>query len=294
MDVDDLRLLLDLKRTGSFTGAARQARVAVSTVARRIEALESRLKLRLVDKRMNGARLTPEGERIAALADPVVDGLARIARTAAALRQGSERETVLVSATEFIVSDILAPALPGLLAGRADLTIVLRSEAAVISLAAREADIAVRMSRPQGNSLVARRLPEQRLGLFASTAYLAGRAPEEIDLRRERLLVYDDSYGRLPELDWIAAHALDASVALRTGSTRALLEATIHGGGVGLLPRSAATRAGLTELPPPSPLGGRAPWLVVHRDLRRVPAIRAVLAWVADAFARASSASALP
>lgn len=286
MDAGDFGILLDLKRAGSFSGAAKRAGVAVSTVARRLDAVEARLKLRLVDRRMNGAVLTPDGERIAALVEPLVDGIARLERAAAALRTGAGRDSVTLSATEFIVSDVLAPALPRLAAAHPRVALTLRSEAQVVSLAGREADLALRMTRPEGNSLFARKLPEQRIGLFASSAYLAGRAPAAIDLSAERLLVYDDSYGRLPELDWIGTLGLEHAVALRTGSTRALLSATLAGAGLGLVSWTAARAAGLIEIPLPAPLPVRAPWLVVHRDLRRVPAIRAVHGWVVETFNR--------
>ncbi len=286
MDSADIDLLLHVARSGSLSGAAKRLSIAVSTVGRRLDALEATIGLRLIDRRMNGARLTPSGERIAALAEPVQEGLARINRTAAAMRQGGEQERVTISATEFIVADILAPALPRLFEQRPAISVILRSEAAVVSLAGREADVAVRMSRPEGNSLLAKKLPEQRLGLFASAAYLRGRDPVLLDLSAERLIVYDDSYGQLPEIEWLVAAGLEGQVAMRTGSTRALIAATKSGIGIGLLPIWAARLEGLTELPAPASIPGRAPWLVVHRDLRRLPGIRAVHAWIIDTFGR--------
>lgn len=286
MDSSDISLLLHVARTGSLSGAAKRLGIAVSTVGRRLDALEATLGLRLIDRRMNGARLTPSGERIAALAEPVAEGLARIDRTAAAMRQSGEQESVTVSATEFIVADVLAPALPRLYQLRPAISVTLRSEAAVVSLAGREADVAVRMSRPEGNSLLAKKLPEQRLGLFASDTYLRGRDPLLLDLHSERLIVYDDSYGRLPELDWLVVEGLERQVAMRTGSTRALIAATKAGIGIGLLPIWAARAERLTELPAPASISSRAPWLVVHRDLRRLPGVRAVHAWIVDTFGR--------
>lgn len=288
MESADIDLLLKIATSGSLNGTAKQLGIAVSTVSRRLDGLEAKLGLRLVDRRMNGARLTDAGERLAALAEPVAEGLARISRAAAAMRQGGQ-ENVVVSATEFIVSDVLAPALPHLLNGHPDVRIVLRSEAAVVSLAGREADLAVRMSRPEGNSLLAKKLPEQRLGLFASDAYLRGRDPQSLELSSERLLVYDDSYGRLPELDWIITTALEPAITFRTGSTRALVSATASGAGIGLLPVWAAASAGLRQVPTPVDIPARSPWLVVHRDLRRLPAIRAAHAWIVDTFSRLRS-----
>ena len=73
MDNDDLRYLLAVAQLGSLSSAARRLDVSISTVARRLDALEAALKLRLVDRRTNGVRLTPHGERIAAMAEPLVE-----------------------------------------------------------------------------------------------------------------------------------------------------------------------------------------------------------------------------
>jgi DNA-binding transcriptional LysR family regulator len=80
---------------------------------------------------------------------------------------------------------------------------------------------------------------------------MGGRDPVLLNLRSEQLIVYDDSYGRLPELDWLVAAGLEKQVAMRTGSTRALIAATKAGIGIGLLPIWATCAEGLTELQPP-------------------------------------------
>src|SRR5882672_1996949 len=112
VEIDDLAWLLAIARTRSLSAAARARGVAVSTAARRLDALEAELGLRLVDRRPDGARLTPDGARIAALAEPAIESAELIARTAAVMRAGGDRLPVAISATEFIVSEVLAPALP--------------------------------------------------------------------------------------------------------------------------------------------------------------------------------------
>lgn len=283
MDSKDLSWLLDVAQAGSLSAAAKGHGVAVSTVARRLDALEGTLKLRLLDRRRDGVRLTRDGERIATIAASVVDGIGRLELAAAAMRGGG-KEPVIVSATEFIVSDVLAPALPRLWARHPALKVDLRAQAQVVSLAGREADLAVRMSRPEGASLLAKKLPTQKLGLFASRDYLAGRDPATLDLSCERLIVYDDSYGRLSELDWLSLCDLNRAVFARTGSTRGLLSAAVAGAGIALLPVVFAKQAALVEVSAPVPLLSRNPWLVVHRDVRRLPAIATVHAWVIDTF----------
>jgi len=286
VDLTEIDTLAAVARTGSISAAAKAAGVSVSTAARRLDALEARLKLRLVDRRSNGARLTAEGLRLAALAQPLAEQLATIARAAEALRQGDGPALVRVSATEAVIAEILAPALPVLWAQAPGIAVQLQSEASVVSLAARDADVAVRMSRPQGSSLLIRKLPAIHLGLFASQHWLAGRDPATIDPAAGPLLAYDDSYGRTPEVAWLDDAGLGGAVRLRTGSTRALLTATLAGAGIGLLPRwQVRPGLGLVEIPVSPAPPPRAPWIAVHRDLRRLPHVAAAHRWIAAAFA---------
>jgi molybdate transport repressor ModE-like protein len=284
MDLEALATLDAIARTGSLSSAAREGLVAVSTAARRIEALESSLKLHLVDRRPNGAILTPEGRALAEQARPLLEQAARLARTAAAFRAGADVAPVRVSATEFVVSDLLAPALPLLVRRAPGLAVELRSEGAVVSLALRDADLAVRMSQPQGASLLAKKLPAIRLGLFLAPGLLNGQAPETADPATFPILTYDDSYGPLPELAWLARRNLLGSVVLRSGSTRGLLTATAAGAGLALLPAHFASAAGLVELPLADGPPPRTPWLVAHRDIRRLPRVAAVHRWIVDSF----------
>lgn len=285
MDTEALALLLSLGERGSLSAVARQHDVAVSTITRRLDALEAKLGIRLIDRRANGARLTEQGMRIAALAAPLVDQAAQISRTAAALKASATGGTVTISATEMIIADTLAPALPDLWRSAPGLAVTLRAQAEVVSLAARAADIAIRMARPHEPSLVARKIGEIPLGLFASADFLGAADPARIDLGAARLLVYDDSYGRIAETDWVAAAGLTGAVMLRTGSTRALLAACAAGAGVALLPVPAALRAGLIALPAPLVPPPRPAWMLTHRDLNRLPAIRTAQRWIARAFA---------
>ena len=286
LDPQDLADLIAIRNAGTLSSAAKARGVAVSTVSRRIATLEAALGLPLVDRRADGVRLTSAGLTVAEAASPIAEQMRRVERVAESLRQGGKTVPVRISATEFVISDVLAPALGRLWAMGADFPVHLQSQADVVSLAGRDADLAIRMVRPEGASLYARRLADIRLGLFASARYLAGREPSGIDLTAERLLIYDDSYGRLPELAWVTRHGLSDAVVMRTGSTRGLLAAALEGAGIALLPAPFALRTGaLIEVPPPSALPSRQPWLIVHRDLRGLPAVSLARKWVAQAFA---------
>jgi len=280
MDLDGLAAILAVERHGSLSGSAERLGISTSTVWRRIAALERELGLRLVDRRPDCATLTPHGRTIAGLAHTAADHAAQILRTAAALREGVV-DPVRVSATEPLVAEVLAPKLPALWAVHPDVRVTLSVSNELVSLARREADIAIRMTAPTGDSLVVRKLPPARFGLYATRAYLGRRKPATIDLAAERLLVYDASYGRLPELAWLDAAGLWGAVRLRTSSTRALVQATRAGAGIGLLPAMfVRPRDHLVEIPGPAAIPPRDMWVVVHRDLRRSRAIRAVHDWL--------------
>jgi DNA-binding transcriptional LysR family regulator len=284
-DPRDLDDLIAIWQSGSLSAAAKRRGVAVSTISRRIETLEAVLKLRLIDRQAKGTLLTAHGMAIARMAEPMAEQIARVNRLAHVLRRDGGAMPVRLSATEHVISDVLAPELHRLWARGVHFPLHLQSQGDIISLAGRDADLAIRMSRPEGASLIARKLPPLRLALFASKDFLSGRDPSDVDLRQVPLLVYDDSYGRLPELDWLDRQGLQAAVALRTGSTRALTTAAMAGAGVAMLAAPIAARSPeLVEIPVRDPLPVRTPWLLVHRDLQRQPSVRLVHRWVVEVF----------
>lgn len=279
LDPRDLDDLVAIAKTGSLSAAAKKRGVAVSTISRRIEALEANLRLRLIDRFAHGARLTRAGNEIASAAEPLAAQIDRVRRVAEALHGQLAELPVRVSATEFVISDVLAPRLDRLWATGGQFAIHLQSEAAVVSLAGREADIAIRMSRPEGASLVIQKLPTLQLGLY-------GKKDEMTGLGLTKLLVYDESYGRLPELDWLDSVGLRQNVIMRTASTRGLLTAALSGAGAALLPKAIAKmHPELSEIDVGSSPPSRTAWLTVHRDLQRQPSIRRVHHWIRQCFA---------
>ena len=142
---DNLRCFVSSVETGSFTDTAKQLNLSVATVSRRLEKLESELGLRLLNRLATGVELTAEGEIIYKnLAGPA-DQFSQIERIAATLRDGVNLEPVVISSTEPIISDILAPKLAEFLGSNADLRLTLSVSTANVSLSKREADI----MRPQ-------------------------------------------------------------------------------------------------------------------------------------------------
>jgi DNA-binding transcriptional LysR family regulator len=271
----DVAHFLTLARTGSLRSAGRELGVAATTIARRVEALEQSLGTPLFLRDSRGYVLTEAGRALAEAGRDIEERFVAIGRRFE--RRDEVAGDVRVSSTEIVTSQLLAPAMPALFARHPRLTVTLAVEPSVVSFARGTVDLAVRMVRPSGAHLVVRRLASVELGLFATRSY---RAARDAHGAADRFLAYDASYGRIPEVVWFERAGLAPRVALKTSSTRAILEATLQGGGVGLLPAFLAARhPELVTVPRPAgspPLPTRGVFLVTHEALRKRPAVAAV------------------
>jgi DNA-binding transcriptional LysR family regulator len=123
------------------------------------------------------------------------------------------------------------------------------------------------------------------MGLYASKGYLQNRNPAALDLSKERIVAFNESYGEIPELKWISDLKLAGRVVFSTSSTRALINAVRAGGGIALLPDLFAHRIDdLVRMTAKVTLPVRTPWLLVHRDLRKIKQIRIVRDWIVHVF----------
>lgn len=278
---DDLRCFLLVERHGSLSGAAEKLGVSVATLGRRIDALETGLGFRVVRRTPQGAAVTPEGKRILDLIRSGAERFDQLDRLVKHLVADSERPPIRISSTDPMVADVLAPHLPRLFNDHPGIRIELESSLELSNLNRGDADIAIRMVRPTGQTLVARRLPIVSMGLFASPGYLAGR-PTPLDLSTERLLWYDRAYGDIVENVWLRTRGLEDRVVMRTGSVRVLARAAAAGVGIAPLPSFIAKQHGLTPVGEHG-LPDRTPWLVFHRDTRASASMKAVRAWIEDA-----------
>lgn len=277
---DALRAFKAVAEKGSLSRAAAAGQLSVATLARRIDALEADLGFKLFRRGPGGVTLTSQGTRVLALVKAGAeqfDLIDRLVRAAA-----EDAPPVRLSSTEPMIADILAPALPRLLEKNPRLKIELESSIELSNLNRGDADIAIRMVKPAGDTLIARRLPLIEISLFASKSYLAGRKADDVILSEEKLLWYDSAFGDIAENLWLKNRRLELMVVVRAGSVRALAAAAAAGVGIAPLPTFIARRANLV-LASPERLPDRTPWLVFHRDARNDARLRAVRRWIVEA-----------
>lgn len=275
---DLLETFLRVAEAGSLTGAAERLSSSQPTVTRELRALEQELGVPLFARHARGVTLTERGAELLPLAREVEATVQKLHRRASGLRQ-EPTGTVRISANEPIAVHALPPALAELRAEYPRLRLEVVVDNSASDLSRREADLAVRMFRPEQLDLVARRLGPLAIGLYAHARYLAERGePQGLDdLAGHTLIGFDrDTF-------WLAAiremGLRSEQFALRTDSMLVQTEAVLAGAGIGALHVPLASRhRELSRLlepysPPPLEL-----WLVHHEDLRGDPAIRAVLA----------------
>src|SRR6185437_13751619 len=144
---DDLRLLLAAARFGRFTLAAKNLKVAETTVGRRLRALEGRLGAKLFDRQIDGVKLTPAGRSALEDIEAMEEAAARIERALSGIDQRLSG-TVRVTTTEGLASYWLTPRLGEFNARYPEIRIEIITANDVLDLGAREADIAIRYARP--------------------------------------------------------------------------------------------------------------------------------------------------
>ncbi|MCV3208619.1 LysR family transcriptional regulator [Mesorhizobium sp. YC-39] len=271
LDWEDLRHFHALSRLGTLSAAARELGVEHATVARRVAHLEDKIGTKLVDRRGRRLSLTAKGQQIASIATRISEDALTIER-AALNADNRHTGTVRVSAPPAFATAVLAERLVRLRQRHPGISVVVIGETRYASLGRREADIAVRMTRPEQGDLTATKIGEISFGLYADPAYLA--ATRETDWS---FVGYEEVLASSPQERKLAEIAGGRSVAIRASTLEFQLVAVKAGGGVALLPDFIAAHQNLTRLPLPDEPLTRELWLVVHTDIKDVPLIRAVM-----------------
>ena len=273
---DDLHYFVVLAREGTLSAAARALSVDHVTVARHVAALEAGSGLKLVDRRARLYRLTEDGQRIAALASPMEEAAFAVERAVRAAGPGISGE-VAISAPPSLANALIAPRLIELRRQHPGIHLKLIGEKRSASLTRREADLALRLSRPTEPGLIVRKIGHFAFSLYGAPSYLKETPPHALSF-----IAYDASMDDAPQQLWLKSIAGKREIVLRTSDLENQAAATRAGVGLAALPHFLGD--GDPQLPRYEAKAGevaRDVWLVVHRDLRRAPAIRAVMEFLA-------------
>lgn len=267
------RSFLGLMQASSLSGAARLLGLTQPTLGRHLDALEQSLGLTLFIRTQQGLSPTREAHALLPLAEGMQAISAALLRTASNQRDKIEG-TVRITASEVIAVEVLPPILTRLCQEYPGIVIELVPSNRIEDLLQRDADIAIRMTRPTQAALVAKRLGDIELGFYAHNHYLSERGyPKDFsELAQHRLIGFDRETefvrtvaAQLPMLD-------RNSFSARTDNDLAHLALLRAGFGIGICQTGIARRdASLERVLPNVSVFTMDTWLAIHEDLRKSP-----------------------
>jgi len=278
VDWDDLRTFLAIARHGTLSGAGRALGVSQPTMGRRLAAMEERTGARLLCRTQDRYMLTPLGESVLGNAERIEAEILAAERVISGHDVALEGK-VRLTTVDTLASRILVPALARLQRGHPGIVVELMSDTRSLNLARREADIAIRMAPFEGQEVITRKLGSIGMAFYAARGY-------DISRRPVRIVTVLDDLAHLPEATLLRQHFPEAEVAFQSNSREAHLRAALEGMGVACLVCYRAERQPeLVRLLPELPLLRRDIWLGVHRDMRHMPRIRAVIDVISEEMA---------
>ena len=279
LDWDDLRYFLAIARHGNLVAAAKELRVAQSTVGRRLASLEASLGTRLLNRTPEGYVATLAGDQVRREAERFETGSVALERDIGG-RDTRLSGSVRVTCAESVASHILSPCLAAMHSKHPDIMVELIPDLREPSLSMREADISVRLKQSNQHDLVVRKVGILGFGLYASPDYLDkhGELAFEAGCPGHHIVAQVDDLQDSEQTGWLGSLASRSRIALQTSSHEAAMVAALHGGGLACLARLRADgQQGLTRLATPSPVPDTGIWLVAHKDNRSNARIRAIL-----------------
>lgn len=283
---NDLHDFLAIARAGQLSRAAAQLGVDATTIGRRLRRLEARLGRTLFEQTREGQVLTEAGEVLLAQVEQMQRAADRIAEP-----RGDRDELsglLRVSVSEGFGTWLIADHLHEFADRHPALTIDLVASSGFLSPSRREADLAVLLARPGQGPVVASKLSDYALRLYASHDYLARHGMPERDTLASghRLIGYIPDLLYSPELRYLRDVDPALAPALRSSSINAQARLIAAGSGVGVLPHFiGGADPALVRVMPHLEIV-RAFWLVTHRDTRRLRRVRAFRAWLVELVTR--------
>ncbi len=281
IDWQDVRIFLALARHGSLSAAARALNVNHATISRRLQSLEATLGETLAERRPDGYALTPAGVQALAAASDMEAAVQTLGRGGG---DDAPKGVVRVNAPPALSLAFVTRHLAELPRLHPGLDVDLATDLRSISLERHEADIAVRVGRPEDGDFIAKPMGEIAYGFYGTAAACERVAGGEAPV----LVGFDEANSFMPDASWIGQHYPQARIAFRSNNHVAQATAARTGVGLAMLPhyigRQEPALRWCATLPARPP---REVWLLLRRQDRRDLTIRTVVEHLTRAFADA-------
>lgn len=273
LDWDDARAFLAIARHGTLTAASSELQCGIATLSRRITRFEQSLGVVLFSRHQTGYRLTDDGEQLIPKAEALETAAFALAESAELGVSGRVR----VATAETLANTLFIPSLTDLLKSNPRLSIEFVTDVATINLHKRDADLAIRMVRPERGNVTVKRIGALGYGLYGSQSYIEKRANKKSgeDLSSDKFIVWSERYSGLPQAEWLDNTIGTKVPVLVTTSLANQIAATTADLGLSVLPHFVTKGTSLQQIGVEVSVTQDI-WLVLHADLAHSQRIRAV------------------
>lgn len=272
------RSFLAVLQTGSLSAAARSLSLTQPTVGRHIDNLEDALGAPLFLRSQDGLTPTPFALSLEPKAQAMAmsaQAMKRLAKTGSTALEG----TVRITASEIVGVEVLPPILRGFRVKYPRVALELVLSNTQDDLLKADADIAVRMIRPKQKRLIAKKVGDVPIGLYAHDSYLEKRSipPSIVDLFDHDLIGIDRDVKRWAGMILNGRPITPDDLSFRCDSDIGQLAALRAGLGIGVCQRIIAkSDPNLIEVLPTQIQIALEMWIVMHEDLKSHQSARAV------------------
>lgn len=278
LDWSLIQSFLAVAETGSLSGAARRLNASQPTLGRHIKTLEDTLNVELFQRHARGFDLTPLGHDMLEHARRMQQAMAGISLAAAGGETRLEGD-VRIATSVFMAHHVMPTIIADIRRAEPDIRIDLVPSDSSENLLFREADIAVRMYRPEQLDMVTKHLGDIALGMFGSRSYLDRKgAPVGLDdLRHHDVVGYDSNDDIIREMREMGIPASRDWFAVRCDNQSAYWELVRAGCGLGFCQTNVARDdPEMVQVALEFPLPTLPVWLTAHEALRHTPRIARV------------------
>lgn len=280
-----IRSFLAALDAGSLLGAAKVLKTSQPTVGRHVADLESQLGVVLFERTGRGLQPTAVALSLAESARAMEAGALQLSRRLSST-QAQVQGTVRITASQPVANYLLPPILARMREALPEIQIELVSSNTVSNLLRREADIAVRMVQPEQGTLVAKKLGNVTVGVYAHKSYMAKHGAPQLpeDLIHHALIGYDAEDVMIRGFANYGQVLSKESFALRSDDLTVQWQALLAGCGIGFVADyMGRNQPDLVKLLPMLMIPPLPMWLAVHREIRSSQRIRMVFDYLSKA-----------
>ena len=285
LDWTHIQTFLAVAETGSLSAAARDLGLSQPTVGRQVHAAEEALGVELFHRRSHGLDLTSSGETLLEPAKEMQKAAAKLSLIAEGRGDGLNG-VVRITASEVVSHFMLPRILASIREAEPEIELEVFPSDEPKNLLFREADIAIRMYRTEQLDIIARRIGNVRVGMFASRAYVEKRG---LPLNIEAFMTHDFVGYTGNDIIISGMRDMGLNVDRHFFKTRCDQQ-VVHwelvraGCGIGFSQESVGRQdPDMVQVLPELPLPTLPVWLTAPEALRTNPRIRRVFDLLADA-----------